>query len=68
MSARDPSEPMTRNPFDVALAVFHLRRNEVYSVLLAVLMFFCLLCGYSFIRPVREAFGIERECTLFAQM
>ena len=60
MSDRDPPNPTPRGPFDVVLSFFHLRRTELSSALLAVLMFFCLLCGYSFIRPVREAFGIER--------
>ena len=28
--------------------------------MLAAIMFFFLLCGYFFVRPVREAFGVER--------
>ena len=42
------------------LALFNLRPPEVVPALLAGLMFFCILCGYFFIRPVREAFGVER--------
>ena len=43
-----------------ALSLFNLRRGEVGPVLLAGAMFFCILCGYFFIRPVRDAFGVER--------
>jgi len=42
------------------LALINLRPSEVAPVLLAGLMFFCILYGYFFIRPVREAFGVER--------
>ena len=42
------------------LSVFNLRPAETVPVLLAAVMFFCILFGYSLIRPVREAFGVER--------
>ncbi|QDV07229.1 TLC ATP/ADP transporter [Planctomycetes bacterium Poly30] len=42
------------------LSFFNLRPGEVGPVLLAGAMFFCILCGYFFIRPVRDAFGVER--------
>lgn len=42
------------------LSLFNLRPGEVAPVLLAGAMFFCILCGYFFIRPVRDAFGVER--------
>ncbi len=42
------------------LSLFNLRPGEVAPVLLAGVMFFCILCGYFFIRPVRDAFGVER--------
>lgn len=42
------------------LSFFNLRRGELVPVLLAAVMFFCILCGYFFIRPVRDAFGVER--------
>ena len=42
------------------LSLFNLRRGELGPVLLAGAMFFCILCGYFFIRPVRDAFGVER--------
>jgi AAA family ATP:ADP antiporter len=53
-------EPRSGGPIGAVLSVFNLRRGELLPVLLAGLMFFCILCGYLFIRPVREAFGIER--------
>lgn len=43
-----------------ALWIFNLRKGELGPVLLAGTMFFCILCGYFFIRPVRDAFGVER--------
>jgi AAA family ATP:ADP antiporter len=42
------------------LSLFSLRPGELAPVLLAGAMFFCILCGYFFIRPVRDAFGVER--------
>lgn len=42
------------------LRLFNLRPDEVAPVLLAAAMFFCILCGYFFVRPVRDAFGVER--------
>lgn len=42
------------------LALLNLQPGELGPVLLAGLMFFCILCGYFFIRPVRDAFGVER--------
>ena len=42
------------------LSLFNLRPGEFVPVLLAGVMFFCILCGYFFIRPVRDAFGVER--------
>ena len=42
------------------LSLFNLRPGELAPVLLAAAMFFCILCGYFFIRPVRDAFGVER--------
>ncbi|MEO1696586.1 MAG: Npt1/Npt2 family nucleotide transporter [Planctomycetota bacterium] len=64
MSTRSPSPerpdspaPRTGGPL---LSLFNLRPGEVAPVLLAAAMFFCILCGYFFIRPVRDAFGVER--------
>jgi AAA family ATP:ADP antiporter len=53
-------DPTPRGPFNAVLSVFNLSRSELPSALLAAFMFFCLLCGYFFVRPVREAFGVER--------
>lgn len=52
--------PSQRGIWGWMLAPFNLRPGELVPVLLAGLMFFCILCGYFFIRPVREAFGVER--------
>lgn len=53
-----PGKPIVERP--TALSLFNLRKGELWPVLLAGAMFFCILCGYFFIRPVRDAFGVER--------
>jgi len=40
--------------------LLNFRREEVLPGLLAALLFFCVLCGYFFLRPVREAMGVSR--------
>jgi AAA family ATP:ADP antiporter len=37
-----------------------IERDELAPVLAAIGFFFCVLCGYFLIRPVREALGVER--------
>jgi AAA family ATP:ADP antiporter len=39
--------------------LFNFKKNELTSVLYASLLYFCILCGYFFLRPVREAMGIS---------
>lgn len=38
----------------------YLRPGEGLPAFIAIAFFFCVLCGYFFVRPVREAFGVER--------
>lgn len=40
--------------------LLNFRRGEVLPGLLSTLLFFCVLCGYFFLRPVREAMGVSR--------
>jgi AAA family ATP:ADP antiporter len=40
--------------------LLNFRRDELVPGLLAALLFFCVLCGYFFLRPVREAMGVSR--------
>jgi AAA family ATP:ADP antiporter len=42
------------------LAVFlNMKRGELTLALLAVVFHFCVLCGYYFLRPVRDAMGVS---------
>lgn len=43
------------------LSIFNLRPGEGLPVLIAGSMFFFILCGYFFVRPVRDAFGVQGE-------
>lgn len=56
----DTSSHARDRPTSALLSFFNLRRGELVPVFLAGVMFFCILCGYFFIRPVRDAFGVER--------
>ncbi len=56
----DSSGQRTPQAGSKLLSLFNLQPGEVRAVLLAAAMFFCILCGYFFIRPVRDAFGVER--------
>ena len=40
--------------------LLNFRWGELPLVLLSALFFFCVLCGYFFLRPVREAMGVSR--------
>ena len=42
---------------DSLARVLRINRAELPPVFLSALYFFCLLCGYFFLRPVREAYG-----------
>ncbi len=45
---------------DWAARVLNIRRGELRLVLLAALFYFCVLSGYFFLRPVRDAMGVAR--------
>jgi ATP:ADP antiporter, AAA family len=45
---------------DWAARLFNFRRGELPLALVAAGFFFCVLCGYFFLRPVREAMGVSR--------
>jgi len=40
-------------------AIFDVKRNEVAAVFWSFTYFFCLLCGYYILRPVREEMGVQ---------
>ena len=40
--------------------LLNFKRGELPLALLSALFFFCLLCGYFFLRPVRDAMGVSR--------
>jgi AAA family ATP:ADP antiporter len=43
-----------------AARVLNFKRGEIPLAVLAALFYFCVLCGYYFLRPVREAMGVSR--------
>ena len=45
---------------DWAARVLNFKRGELRLAVLAALFFFCVLCGYFFLRPVRDAMGVAR--------
>lgn len=45
---------------DWAARLMNLKRGELPLGVLAALFYFCVLCGYFFLRPVREAMGVSR--------
>ncbi|USN98513.1 MAG: MFS transporter [Phycisphaeraceae bacterium] len=40
-------------------SIVDMRRGELIPSLMAAAMFFCLLCGYFLLRPLRDALGLE---------
>ncbi|MCZ6827829.1 MAG: Npt1/Npt2 family nucleotide transporter, partial [Gammaproteobacteria bacterium] len=40
--------------------ILNIKRGELPLTLLSAAFFFCLLCGYFFLRPVRDAMGVSR--------
>ena len=44
----------------LAARLLNFRQGEMPLALLAALFYFCVLCGYFFLRPVREAMGVSR--------
>ncbi|UCC84437.1 MAG: MFS transporter [Gemmatimonadota bacterium] len=45
---------------DWAARLLNIKRGELPLGLLAALFYFCVLCGYFFLRPVRDAMGVSR--------
>ena len=45
---------------DYISRLLNLREGELKPALLSALLFFAVLCGYFFLRPVREAMGVSR--------
>ena len=45
---------------DSLARILRINRAELPLVSLSALYFFCILCGYFFLRPVREAMGVSR--------
>ena len=45
---------------DWAARVLNFKRGELPLGVLAALFYFCVLCGYFFLRPVRDAMGVSR--------
>ena len=45
---------------DWAARLFNFKRGELRLALLAALFYFCVLSGYFFLRPVRDAMGVAR--------
>ena len=45
---------------DWAARLLNFRRGELRLALLSALFYFCVLSGYFFLRPVRDAMGVER--------
>ena len=43
-----------------AARLLNFRRGELPLGVLAALFYFCVLCGYFFLRPVRDAMGVSR--------
>lgn len=45
---------------DTVSRILNIKKAELPLALLSVAYFFCILCGYYFLRPVREAMGVAR--------
>ena len=45
---------------DSVARVLNIKKEELPLALLSALFFFCVLCGYYFLRPVRDAMGVAR--------
>ena len=45
---------------DTVSRILNMKKEELPRALLSVAYFFCVLCGYYFLRPVREAMGVSR--------
>ena len=45
---------------DTAARLLNIKKEELPLALCSALFFFCVLCGYFFLRPVRDAMGVSR--------
>lgn len=45
---------------DAVARILNIKKAELPLALLSALFFFCVLCGYYFLRPVRDAMGVSR--------
>ncbi len=45
---------------DLASRLLNFKKGELPLAVLSAVFFFCVLCGYFFLRPVREAMGVSR--------
>ena len=45
---------------DSLARILNIKKEELPLALLSVAFFFCVLCGYYFLRPVRDAMGVSR--------
>ena len=45
---------------DWVARMLNFRRGELPLAVLSALLYFCVLCGYFFLRPVRDAMGVSR--------
>ncbi len=45
---------------DTAARLLNIKKEELPLALFSALFFFCVLCGYYFLRPVRDAMGVSR--------
>ncbi len=50
---------------DALSRILNIRREELPLALLSALLFFFVLCGYYFLRPVRDAMGVSRGMEAF---
>jgi AAA family ATP:ADP antiporter len=48
------------NVIDRMARMLNMKRGEFPLAALSVVFFFCVLCGYYFLRPVRDAMGVSR--------
>ena len=45
---------------DAVARILNIKKGELPLALMSALFFFCVLCGYFFLRPVRDAMGVSR--------
>ena len=45
---------------DAVSRILNIKKEEQPLAVLSAVYFFCILCGYFFLRPVRDAMGVAR--------